>query len=144
MATTSWNQDLSTGVGEVDAEHQLQVQLVEALGAAVAEGRDRAVLDELLGRLEETSNVHFMGEELLMRFHAWERYDQHTEEHRLLLEELRALRARFGEGDRTALAGALERLQQWLVSHVRGMDRAFAGYVARGGLGAADNSTSSR
>lgn len=137
MTAPSWNQDLTTGAAEMDGEHRLQVQLVEALEAAVAAGRDRAVLDELLGRLEETSNVHFMGEELLMRFHAWERYDQHTEEHRQLLEELRALRARFGAGDRAALEVDLGRLRQWLAGHVRGMDRAFAAYVARGGLGAA-------
>jgi len=134
--TAPWTQDLATGVGEVDVEHQLQVQLVEALGTAVAQGRDRHDLDDLLKRLEDTSNVHFMSEELLMRLHAWERYDQHTEEHRRLLEELRALRSLFDGDDGARLAAGLERLQQWLTSHIRGMDRAFAAYLARGGLGA--------
>ena len=133
---TDWQQDLGTGVAEVDVEHQLQVRLVEVLQEALAEGKPVPVLAEILTRLEDASNVHFMSEELLMRLHSWERYDLHTEEHRRLLEELQALRKIFEREDRAELAAALGRLQGWLTSHIRGMDRVFAAYVARGGLGA--------
>jgi hemerythrin len=132
---TDWQQDLGTGVEEVDVEHQLQIQLVQSLHEAVAASRPAPLLAELLTRLEDTSNVHFMSEELLMRLHSWERYDLHTEEHRRLLEELQALRKIFEREDRAELSAAVERLKGWLSSHIRGMDRAFATYVSRGGLG---------
>lgn len=128
--------NLKTGLAEVDVEHQLQVQLVEALRRSVAGGQDRAALSRLLQQLQDTSNVHFMGEELLMRFHSWERYEQHTEEHRRLLEELQSLRVLFERGGDDALQLGLEQLQTWLASHIRGMDSAFADYVKRGGLAA--------
>ena len=131
---TDWQQDLGTGVDEVDVEHQLQIRLVQSLREAVAAGQPAPVLAELLTRLEDTSNVHFMSEELLMRLHSWERYDLHTEEHRRLLEELQALRKIFEREDRVELAAAVERLKGWLSGHIRGMDRAFATYVSRGGL----------
>jgi len=131
---TDWQQDLGTGVDEVDVEHQLQIRLVQSLQEAVAAAQPAPVLAELLTRLEDTSNVHFMSEELLMRLHSWERYDLHTEEHRRLLEELQALRKIFEREDRVELAAAVERLKGWLSSHIRGMDRAFATYVSRGGL----------
>ena len=131
---TDWQKDLGTGVAEVDVEHQLQVRLVELLQSSLAEGKPAEVLAEILTRLEDASNIHFMSEELLMRLHSWERYEQHTEEHRRLLEELQALRKLFEREDRAALAAALARVQTWLASHIRGMDRAFAAYVARGGL----------
>lgn len=130
-------QGLETGVVELDVEHQLQVRLLEALRAAVAAGRPRAEQQALLQQLADASDVHFMSEELLMRLHAWERYEQHTEEHRRLLEELAALRAVFDAGGAEAAAVAVEALQRWLAGHVRGMDRAFAEYVARGGLAGA-------
>jgi hemerythrin len=130
-------QDLRTGVAELDVEHQLQVRLLEALRRAVAAGQDRAAQGELLQQLEDASNVHFMSEELMMRLHAWERYQQHTEEHRRLLEELKALRVLFERGGADAVQVALEQLQAWLGDHVRGMDRAFADHVSRGGLAAA-------
>ena len=127
---------LRTGVPELDVEHQLQVRLVETLRRSVAAGQPRQVQQELLQELEDASNGHFMSEEPLMRLHAWERYEQHTEEHRRLLEDLGSLRGLFAGGGADAVEVALEQLQTWLASHVRGMDRAFAEYVARGGLGA--------
>jgi len=135
--TASWQQDLDTGVAEVDVEHQLQVQLVESLRAAAQSGAPRTVVGALLQQLEDASNVHFGSEELLMRLHSWERYEQHTEEHRLLLEELRGLTGLFEHGSAADLAAGANRLQGWLASHIRGMDRAFAQYVAKGGLGGA-------
>jgi hemerythrin len=35
----------------------------------------------------------------------------------------------------------LDQLQAWLTGHIRGADRAFADYLARGGLGAAPGRT---
>jgi len=128
--------DLKTGLPEVDVEHQLQFRLVEALRRAVLGGQDRAALAALLRQLLDASNVHFLSEELLMRLHAWERYEQHTEEHRRLLEDLDALKLLFEKGSDEALEVALDQLQVWLGSHIRGMDRAFTDYVARGGLAA--------
>jgi len=130
-----WKEDLGTGVADVDVEHQLQVRLMEALQAAIAAGAPRGTVGEILQQLEDTSNVHFMSEELLMRLHSWENYQQHTEEHRLLLEELHSMRGLFEHGAGVDLAAGAGRLENWLASHVRGMDRAFAQYVARGGLG---------
>lgn len=135
MESTTSAPPLETGLVEMDVEHQLQFKLVEALRHAVRDRKDRAVLAELLQQLEDASKVHFMSEEVLMRLHAWERYDPHTAEHGRLLEELRALRVLFERGSDRTLAGSLEQLQTWLVAHIRGMDRAFADYVARGGLG---------
>lgn len=130
-------QGLRSGVPELDVEHQLQVRLVEALRRSVAAGQERAVQRELLQQLEDASNVHFMSEELLMRLHAWERYEQHVDEHRRLLEELQVLRVLFERGGDDAVQVALEQVQAWLGDHVRGMDRLFAEYVRRGGLAAA-------
>jgi hemerythrin len=122
---------LATGVTEVDVEHQLQLQLVDAIRTAVLAHRDRATVSSLLLQLEDASNVHFLSEELLMRLHSWHRYEQHTEEHRRLLDELRVLRRDFERGAGAEMVVALEQLRAWLVSHVRGMDRAFAQEVAR-------------
>jgi hemerythrin len=130
------NDGLSLGLAEVDVEHQLQLRLVEGVRAALANHMNRETVSALLGRLQDASDVHFGSEEVLMRFHAWEGYSAHVEEHRRLLEELSGLRGAFEQGAGQDLAVLLDQLQAWLTRHVRGPDRAFAQYVARGGLGA--------
>jgi hemerythrin len=132
MATTSWSESLELGVAEVDVEHRLQIQLVDAFHAALARG-DRPAAGEALARLDDASNVHFMGEELLMRLHSHPEYEAHVEEHRQLLDRLRVLRVRFeARSDGEALA-TVDEVRRWL-SHIRGADRSFAAHVARGGL----------
>jgi len=123
--------ELDTGVAEVDVEHQLQVQLVEAIRGAVAARRDRATISALLEQLQDASSIHFMSEELLMRLHAWPRYESHVAAHGRLLEDLAALRRDLETGPAVEFAVALEQLQSWLTNHIRVMDRAFAQDVKR-------------
>jgi hemerythrin-like metal-binding protein len=121
---TAWDAETDLGLAGVDAEHQLQVRLVAVLRQAIAQGRDRSVLDEILSRIEATTSVHFMSEELLMRLHAHDQYEAHVEEHRRLLEQLASIRAGL-DADQPALGQAAERVEAWLEGHIRGMDRRF-------------------
>jgi hemerythrin-like metal-binding protein len=121
---SAWEAEKALGIAGVDAEHQLQFRLVAVLRQAIEQGRDRAVLDELLTRIQETSSVHFMSEELLMRLHSHEQYEAHVEEHRRLLEQLSAMRAGLEAGE-ADLGKAAERVEAWLDGHIRGMDRRF-------------------
>jgi hemerythrin-like metal-binding protein len=130
------NDGLSLGLAEVDVEHQLQLRLVQGVRAALANHMNQETVSTLLQRLQDATEVHFASEEVLMRFHAWEGYSAHVEEHRKLLEELAALRRAFEERQGQDLTGPLDELQAWLTRHVRGPDRAFAQYVGRGGLAA--------
>jgi hemerythrin len=127
----AWEDELRLGVEDVDREHGLQVRLVEALQEALVAGADRATTAEILQRLDDCSDVHFMGEELLMRLHSYPRYHLHVEEHRRLLGTLRELRARF-EGGQAPTLDTVEELRRWLAGHVRGLDRDVAEWVSGG------------
>ncbi len=130
QAPSGWQDDLAVGIDAVDGEHRLQVRLVDALEAAVRAGRGRGIVAEILQRLEETTRVHFLGEELLMRLHSYERQGPHAEEHRQLMEQLRALRELEPSAGERALAEPIERIRAWLTGHIRGADRAFAEAIA--------------
>jgi hemerythrin-like metal-binding protein len=120
--------DLSVGHDVVDGEHGVQVQLVEALQAALSSGADRPHAEEILDRLLVFTDMHFGSEELLMRLHSYPRYGLHVDEHRRLLDGLREIHARLGKGQ--APADLVEDLHRWLVGHIAGMDRDFAAHAA--------------
>jgi len=124
----------ATGTAGIDVEHQLQFTLVETLLQAVASGKPRDDVDALLDSLVDTSNIHFQGEELLMRMHSYDGLAQHVEEHRLLLEELAGMRAAFESGQDAALTSGATRVLAWLASHLRTHDLALSAFMAQGGL----------
>jgi hemerythrin len=121
---TAWETEKQLGLAGVDGEHSLQQRLVSVLRQAIEQGRERAVILELLGRIEATSNLHFMSEELLMRRHAYDQYASHVEEHRRLMEQLAEIREGL-EAGQPDLAASAGRIEAWLESHIRGMDRRF-------------------
>ncbi len=122
---SAWSKELELGVGTVDSEHQLQTRLVAVLRDAVETGREHSVIAEILRRVEDTSNVHFMSEELLMRLDAYDHYGHHVEEHRKLLEQLAKVRARFEADPSTDLREIIAWIEAWLTDHIKGMDRRF-------------------
>jgi hemerythrin len=122
---SSWGAEMALGVATVDSEHSLQTRLLAVLREAVEARRDRAVIEEILRRVEDTSNSHFLSEELLMRLGAYDHYGVHVEEHRKLLEQLHAMRARFQAEPKYDLLAAVHWLEEWLGAHIKGMDRRF-------------------
>jgi hemerythrin-like metal-binding protein len=114
---------------QIAGEHDLQIQLMRALGEAIEAG-DRPLILEVLARLEDTTNAHFLGEQLLMRLHAYPGYEVHSHEHDRLIEELGRLRAALAGGPHANLppdfAGTMER---WLLIHMNTMDQALAAYL---------------
>jgi hemerythrin len=132
---SAWEREQQLGVATVDSEHQLQRRLVSVLRDAVESQREPVVISEILRRVEDTSNVHFMSEELLMRLGAYDHYGMHVEAHRNLLAQLSDLRARYEADQSTDLRPAIGWIEEWLSSHIHGMDRRFTESMLRSKVG---------
>jgi len=123
--------DLQLGVEEVDREHGLQVALIDELERAGSEAESASIAQ----RLHDTTEAHFIGEELLMRQHSYPLYHAHVEEHGKLLAQLAALRERHGKSE----SGWRAELREWLQGHIRGPDRDFTLFAKS--AGSATNAT---
>jgi hemerythrin-like metal-binding protein len=122
---SAWEREQQLGVATIDSEHQLQGRLVAVLRDAVESGRDQSVISEILRRVEDTSNVHFMSEELIMRLDAYEDYGQHVEEHHKLLAQLAEVRERFEADPGIDLKPTIGWVEEWLSNHIKHQDRRF-------------------
>ncbi len=130
-----WEERLSLDNEPIDGEHQLQIDLVNALEDALEKGRSREESEDILRQLDEFTNMHFMSEELMMRFHSYPETHAHTDEHRELLEHLRTLRDRFARDDVPLTLETIRSLRRWLTSHIRSMDRKLAQHINQGKVG---------
>ncbi len=133
MAEDGWDRDLKLGVPEMDAEHGLQIGLVNALEDAVAAGRERELADGILERLLDYTRVHFLAEEMMMRLEGYPPFEAHLEEHDDLVRQLDSIRSVYAEGDRAITLEAVHTLRSWLAGHIRTQDRAFARFLAARG-----------
>jgi hemerythrin len=117
----------------LDGEHQVQVDLVEALRQAVAENREPAAIAQILEQLNSYTNAHCMAEQLLMRLHAYPEYENHLQEHDRMVEQMQELQRRYHAGELALTLELCASFKLWLIGHIRSTDRALAVFLRQQG-----------
>jgi hemerythrin len=128
MHGSEMNEELKTGVDEMDREHALELQIVRAIQAALA-SNERAELPQLLEQLQDFTNAHFLAEQLLMRLHSYPGFEAHQREHDDLMEELRGLGETLLDDDAADPAATAASLERWLIAHIQSEDQALAEFL---------------
>ncbi|MDT8319235.1 MAG: hemerythrin domain-containing protein [Xanthomonadales bacterium] len=114
----------ATGSDAVDAEHGIQLGLLEATQAAVAAGDASA--QALMEQLHEYSQAHFMSEQLLMRLAARPNYQGHIDDHENLMQDLDRAAEFLAQGEHEQAAVRLQAHEGNLLKHIRSWDRSIA------------------
>jgi hemerythrin len=117
---------------ETDREHQVQLDLLQALCSAVREQRDPASVTQLLEQLIAYSEAHFMSEELLMRLKSYDDYEDHVDDHIQMLDALRNIAADHAGGRSALVEGKAEQVLGFIGQHIATRDRRFADFVRNG------------
>jgi hemerythrin len=128
MHSSQMNEELKTGVDEMDREHALELQIVRAIQAALA-SNNRTELPQLLEQLQDFTNAHFLAEQLLMRLHSYPGFEAHQHEHDDLMEELSVLGEALLAEDAVDPAEAAANLERWLIAHIQSEDQALAEFL---------------
>jgi len=128
MISPQWVETLSVGVARMDRDHRQMVELVNQACLAFRQD-DEALIGRRLAALITHLTDHFAAEEALMAACAVPATDQaaHQAEHRLLLDEIEALRRRGGGGPDPEAAIAL--LSKWAMRHIIERDLAYRPYA---------------
>ncbi len=121
---------ISANHAEMDAEHKVQIGLIQALELSLQQGQGRSDISHILNQLVEYTNIHFMSEQLLMRLHAYPDIGGHEMEHDHLIEQLRKVEAGFVAGDSEMTANEITMLKRLVLDHIKTHDQTFAKYLA--------------
>ena len=95
MSVIAWEENLSTGVKEIDDDHKELVELYNDLANASAPGIDAEVFKETLGKLVTRTVIHFCREETLMLCADYIHIDAHRSEHDALLSSVQMLQSKY-------------------------------------------------
>ena len=128
-----WSHELSVGIEEIDGQHQVLVELLNEIHAAIQQGRTAEVTQDILDRLDEYARIHFAVEESLMRVLHYPEYEAHKQEHDRLMTQLNELRQKWQAGKGTVGFELAQLLKEWLVRHILDIDKRYtAHFLARG------------
>ena len=121
-----WKNEYAVNIGSIDAQHQMLFAIGRELYAAMSTGQGKAVLGRILDRLVQYTTVHFAHEERLMQLHHYPDFAKHKAQHDELVKQVQAFQTEFESGRATMAVQVLQFLKDWLESHIKGSDSAYA------------------
>jgi hemerythrin len=119
------------GLDAAAREHEEQEALLASVEDAVRRGAGAGEVGRVLDDFVEHANAHFLSEQLLMRNHAYEAYEQHVHEHDELMTRARRLLVDVWGGRLDAAQETVAALRNWLLVHMKTTDAALEEYLAR-------------
>jgi hemerythrin len=131
MTDTLNSTPVRTGEQTIDAEHDLQMQLLDSLSQALAKGGDFSPTRYLLEQFIEFSDMHFLSEQLVMRLHGYPGYEPHLEEHTRLMKRVREIRENVVRGEKAPSLQLIVELREWLLTHIATEDVAFGEFLRK-------------
>jgi hemerythrin len=120
---------LKIGDQTIDAEHDLQLQLLDSLSQALAKGGDFSPTRHILEQFIEFSDMHFLSEQLIMRLNSYPGYESHLEEHTRLMKKVREIRESIVRGEKVSSLQLILELRDWLLNHIATEDSAFGEFL---------------
>ena len=132
---TEWNDELSVGIEEIDAQHKLLVGLVNKLyEQTIVHQADTAVLDAILHELIEYTVIHFAVEESLFRIFDYPFTEIHTQHHNDLKAQVLEIQQKVKRGETAVNIELLLFLQKWLQHHILEEDKLYGPFLLQQGV----------
>jgi len=120
-----WTPALSVGVEHLDEQHREIVTLINSLDDAMAQGKGRGVLGQILSDLTRYSLWHFSEEEKLFDTLGYPDAAAHVAEHKRFIAEVAKAQADFDSGKQALSIQVIDFLTDWLSTHICGADQKY-------------------
>lgn len=125
-----WNDNLSTGVSEIDAQHRALFGHINALLEACRGGHAMEQIPSLLAFLQEYVESHFAMEEELMVSSGYPLLPSHRRQHEGFLQGYSVLKEEALTSQGLSLTLSANRLlTDWWINHISGSDRELGDFL---------------
>ncbi len=128
-----WDESCRVGVKELDDQHKNLFAICNRLIRLVTENRVEEVGRETIAELIDYTEKHFSREEELMRKAGFAESKEHHEEHKKMLNDVLLFKSNYlaRNLDQSAVS---QFLIEWILHHVKGIDRNYIGQMSRAGI----------
>ena len=131
MSLFAWKPEYSVGAPVIDAQHQKLFRMADDLHHAMAAGKGKDRLGELLDALIAYTCEHFATEEAMMHKTAFPGFADHHKEHEDLKRQVVDFRKHMAANEAVLTIDVMEFLSNWLSHHIKGSDQKLASFIAK-------------
>ncbi len=120
----AWNDSMSTGVTEIDEQHQELIRMLNSLSDAVRSGKGKDEIEKMLVFAGEYAQKHFEREERYFIEYNCPAGPQNKAGHEQFIARFTELMGDFREhgSSFTLVMKIYNELSNWLVQHILGID----------------------
>ena len=118
-------QDIEESLNAVrmNKEHRIQLDLLDELSAEIRTDITSTEAMKKLDRLLSYTGLHFLSEQLVMRHHEYDEYEDHTTDHANILGHLRGLQAALAKRSQLPSTEEVESASQRILDHIGSHDQ---------------------
>jgi hemerythrin-like metal-binding protein len=115
----------------MDREHEVQLSLLRTLCQAIREQRKAEEVAQLLDQFSGYCEAHFVSEELIMRQHSFEEYEDHADDHCHMMDLLKDIATSHTDGNTAGMNTVTDEALAFIENHISTRDRRFADFLHR-------------
>lgn len=134
MALVEWSDEFSVNIGDIDAQHQQLLGIVNRLHDAMRIGEGKTALEKTFAELVAYTKMHFAFEEELMARHGYELAAEHKKLHEKLTAQVIDMQRRYEDGGAVMSVEVLHFLKHWISGHIRENDRQYSSHLRSKGV----------
>lgn len=128
MALMEWDETMSVGVEELDAQHQQLIILINEAYEATQE-HDDDVLTSLITKMQDYAKLHFATEEGYLKKYKFPDVEGHKFHHAKFNTDVATFKKK--QFERTNLSQIFIYLSRWLTSHILDEDKQYVPYMPK-------------
>lgn len=129
-----WNDELLTGISEIDSQHKWLVDATNRLHDELSKPQaDPAVVGDILEGLVDYTFNHFIMEEEIFERLGYPETAAHKAQHNVFTTKITGLLHKHENGE-IASGEALELLKNWLIQHIMKTDKAYVSFFQANGI----------
>jgi hemerythrin len=117
MTLVEWRDEFKIGIEEIDFEHQELIELINELYAETKKEDSAMAVMDCLEEIFAKISAHFALEEKVMRDLQYDEYEDHKEDHELLLDSIMDIMDEYADDTRLDEEEFADRLNDWFVRH---------------------------
>jgi hemerythrin-like metal-binding protein len=126
-----WDESLSIGVAKIDGQHRKLIGMVQQLESSLRQGNTLTEMGRTLKSLVDYTSYHFKDEEDLMHQVNFHGYQEHEQQHRKLIEEVRRILVTIRGGEAFTAQDLIQFLTNWVLDHIEKEDKKIGAELER-------------